>query len=179
MAPLERQGQEKYETLWDEIRRAGLRRGCASTASRTASTSRRRSTTAASTRSKSSSIASSSGRATRTRHRRRGRGGARPGQGRHARRPRRRRHATRPKWQVDRYSQHLACDSCGRSFEPLNPHHFSFNSPLGWCPVCEGLGVQHGANPALLDPRRPAERSAQGAVAAWPDARRRTRRSPA
>ena len=53
-----------------------------------------------------------------------------------------------PKWKVERFSQHLACDHCGRSFEPLNPHHFSFNSPLGWCPTCEGLGVQHGANAA-------------------------------
>ena len=42
------------------------------------------------------------------------------------------------------------CDGCGRSFEALNPHHFSFNSPLGWCPTCEGLGVQQGANPAAL-----------------------------
>ena len=40
-----------------------------------------------------------------------------------------------PAWKVDRFSQHYACDRCGRSFEPLNPHHFSFNSPLGWCPV--------------------------------------------
>jgi excinuclease ABC subunit A len=40
----------------------------------------------------------------------------------------------------------LACHGCGRSFEPLNPHHFSFNSPLGWCPTCEGLGVQKGAS---------------------------------
>ena len=55
-----------------------------------------------------------------------------------------------PSWKVDRFSQHYACDHCGRSFEPLNPHHFSFNSPLGWCPVCEGLGTQKGANPALL-----------------------------
>ena len=50
-----------------------------------------------------------------------------------------------PSWKVDRFSQHYACDRCGRSFEPLNPHHFSFNSPLGWCPVCEGLGTQKGA----------------------------------
>src|SRR5207237_8751418 len=53
-------------------------------------------------------------------------------------------------WRVDRYSQHFACDRCGRSFEPLNPHHFSFNSPLGWCTACEGLGTQMGANPSVL-----------------------------
>ncbi len=73
-----------------------------------------------------------------------------------------------PDWRVERYSQHFACDRCGRSFEPLNPHHFSFNSPLGWCPSCEGLGVQQGASPALLI--RDARRSLRdGALAAWPD----------
>ncbi len=73
-----------------------------------------------------------------------------------------------PDWRVDRFSLHFACDNCGRSFEPLNPHHFSFNSPLGWCPHCEGLGVQQGAPPALLI--RDGKRSLRdGAVAAWPD----------
>jgi excinuclease ABC subunit A len=75
--------------------------------------------------------------------------------------------ANEPQWHVDRYSQHRSCDRCGRSFEELSPHHFSFNSPLGWCQVCEGLGTQHGANPAVLipDPRRSLR---QGAVAVWP-----------
>jgi excinuclease ABC subunit A len=71
-------------------------------------------------------------------------------------------------WTVDRYSQHRSCDGCGRSFEELSPHHFSFNSPLGWCPLCEGLGTQHGANPAVLVPDgRKSLRG--GAVAVWPD----------
>jgi excinuclease ABC subunit A len=70
-------------------------------------------------------------------------------------------------WRVERYSQHFACDRCGRSFEPLNPHHFSFNSPLGWCPTCEGLGVQSGANPALLI-RNPELSLREGALTAWP-----------
>jgi excinuclease ABC subunit A len=72
------------------------------------------------------------------------------------------------KWEVDRYSQHFACDRCGRSFEPLNPHHFSFNSALGWCPTCEGLGFQRGANPAVLI-RDGALTLRGGALAAWPD----------
>ncbi len=73
-----------------------------------------------------------------------------------------------PRWHVDRYSQHRSCESCGRSFEELSPHHFSFNSPLGWCPVCEGLGTQHGANPAALIPD--GKRSIRdGAVVVWPD----------
>lgn len=53
-------------------------------------------------------------------------------------------------WPVDIHSQHFACDSCGRSFEPLTPHHFSFNSSLGWCSACEGIGTQVGAGPAAL-----------------------------
>jgi excinuclease ABC subunit A len=71
------------------------------------------------------------------------------------------------KWRVERFSQTLACDNCGRSYEALNPHHFSFNSPLGWCPSCEGLGVQHGANTALLI-RDPSLTLRAGAIAAWP-----------
>jgi excinuclease ABC subunit A len=71
------------------------------------------------------------------------------------------------KWRVDRFSQHLACDNCGRSYEALNPHNYSFNSPLGWCPSCEGLGVQRGANAAMLI--RGSELSLrEGAIAAWP-----------
>ena len=73
-----------------------------------------------------------------------------------------------PDWQVEVHSQHFACDRCGRSFEPLSPHHFSFNSSLGWCPSCEGLGVQTGANPAALL-RDPKLTLAQGAVVLWPD----------
>lgn len=75
--------------------------------------------------------------------------------------------AEEPTWPVQVYSQHLACNQCGTSYEPLNPHHYSFNSSLGWCPVCEGLGVQNGANVELLirDPRLSLR---QGALMAWP-----------
>ena len=76
--------------------------------------------------------------------------------------------ANEPSWPVDRYSQHRVCDSCGRSFDELAPHHFSFNSPLGWCPICQGLGIQHGANPAVLVPDGRLSLR-QGAVAVWPD----------
>jgi len=72
-----------------------------------------------------------------------------------------------PDWPVEVHSQHFACDRCGRSFEPLSPHNFSFNSSLGWCPGCEGLGVQLGANlTELLDD--PKLSLADGAVALWP-----------
>jgi excinuclease ABC subunit A len=70
-------------------------------------------------------------------------------------------------WRVDRFSQHLACEKCGKGYEPLNPHHFSFNSPLGWCYSCEGLGFQRGANLNLL--LRDVNLSLrQGAIAVWP-----------
>ena len=72
-------------------------------------------------------------------------------------------------WRIEIHSQHFACDRCGRSFERLTPHSFSFNSSLGWCESCEGLGTQTGANPAALL-RDPKLTLAQGAVALWPSA---------
>ncbi|HVL13480.1 MAG TPA: excinuclease ABC subunit UvrA, partial [Gemmata sp.] len=71
------------------------------------------------------------------------------------------------KWRVEKFSQHLACEHCNISFDTLNPHNYSFNSPLGWCPTCEGLGFQRGANANLLvgDTRLSIRK---GAVVAWP-----------
>ncbi len=40
------------------------------------------------------------------------------------------------------YSEHLACFDCKLSFEPLEPVSFSFNSPKGACPACDGLGIR-------------------------------------
>lgn len=71
-------------------------------------------------------------------------------------------------WTVETHSQHLACMRCGRSFESLSPHHFSFNSSLGWCSSCEGLGTQTGANPAALI-RNDRLTLRQGAILLWPD----------
>ncbi|MBI3864803.1 MAG: excinuclease ABC subunit UvrA, partial [Planctomycetia bacterium] len=72
-------------------------------------------------------------------------------------------------WPLERFSLHRTCLTCLRSFEDLSPNHFSFNSSLGWCAACEGLGTQQGTNLTALiaDPRRTL---ASGAVAAWPDA---------
>ncbi len=71
-------------------------------------------------------------------------------------------------WPVVSHSQHLACEQCGRSFEPLTPHNFSFNSKLGCCPDCEGIGTQMGADPSVVM-RDPELTLAQGAVGLWPD----------
>jgi excinuclease ABC subunit A len=71
------------------------------------------------------------------------------------------------RWKVKSHSQHLVCEMCDRSFDPLTPHSFSFNSPLGWCPSCEGLGMQSGANPASLI-RDGSLTLAEGAMLIWP-----------
>ncbi|KPL08982.1 excinuclease ABC subunit A, partial [candidate division TA06 bacterium SM1_40] len=39
------------------------------------------------------------------------------------------------------YSTKRVCPSCGRGFEELDPRMFSFNSKLGACPACDGMGV--------------------------------------
>jgi len=41
------------------------------------------------------------------------------------------------------YSEHMACFSCKISFEALEPLTFSFNSPKGACPSCDGLGIRY------------------------------------
>ena len=70
-------------------------------------------------------------------------------------------------WNVVRHSQHLACHCCGRSFETLGPHNFSFNSQLGWCTDCEGIGTQNGADPKVIidDPELTIK---AGAISIWP-----------
>ncbi len=44
-------------------------------------------------------------------------------------------------WQDRLFSERFACPDCERSFSPLEPRSFSFNSPYGACPECHGLGV--------------------------------------
>ncbi|GJM75356.1 hypothetical protein HMSSN036_75720 [Paenibacillus macerans] len=41
-----------------------------------------------------------------------------------------------------RFSSNFACPICGFSIEELSPRMFSFNSPFGACPECDGLGVK-------------------------------------
>ncbi|MCX7702291.1 MAG: excinuclease ABC subunit UvrA, partial [Gemmataceae bacterium] len=49
-------------------------------------------------------------------------------------------------------SARYACLHCDKSFDPPSPQLFSFNSPLGMCPDCEGLGTQYTFDPKLLIP---------------------------
>lgn len=50
------------------------------------------------------------------------------------------------------YSAKMACPICGMSFEELQPRMFSFNSPFGACPTCNGLGFQMIFEPKLIIP---------------------------
>ncbi len=68
------------------------------------------------------------------------------------------------------FSQHLACPTCGLSFDELAPRNFSFNSPYGACPVCSGLGTRYEVDPELVVPN-PDLSIDEGAVAPWSGAR--------
>jgi excinuclease ABC subunit A len=50
------------------------------------------------------------------------------------------------------FSRHLACLDCGISFRELAPNSFSFNSPYGSCPACEGLGEKKEIDINLMIP---------------------------
>src|SRR5262245_19855 len=50
------------------------------------------------------------------------------------------------------FSSAYACTQCGLSFEPPSPQLFSFNSPQGMCPECDGLVVKYSFDPDLLAP---------------------------
>jgi len=67
------------------------------------------------------------------------------------------------------YSESNACPTCGIGFPELSPQSFSFNSPLGMCVECNGLGERMAADPDLVVPD--ATRSIRdGAVAVWGEA---------
>ncbi len=48
------------------------------------------------------------------------------------------------------YSEKLACPDCGISVPQLEPRSFSFNSPYGACPACNGLGSKYDFDPAKI-----------------------------
>jgi excinuclease ABC subunit A len=64
------------------------------------------------------------------------------------------------------FSQHLACPTCGLSFEELAPRNFSFNSPYGACETCDGLGTRYEVDPELVVPD-PGLSLDEGAIAPW------------
>jgi excinuclease ABC subunit A len=64
------------------------------------------------------------------------------------------------------FSQKLACTYDGISFDELAPRNFSFNSPYGACPTCDGLGVRLEVDPELVVPD-PDLSIAEGAIGPW------------
>jgi excinuclease ABC subunit A len=55
------------------------------------------------------------------------------------------------------FSEKLACPDCGISVPQLEPRSFSFNSPYGACPACNGLGSKYDFDPSkiIVDWTRP------------------------
>lgn len=69
-------------------------------------------------------------------------------------------------WIDQIFNTELACTECNLSFIDIEPRTFSFNSPYGTCPKCEGLGICEEFDPDLVLPDR--EQSLDdGAIAPW------------
>ncbi len=64
------------------------------------------------------------------------------------------------------FSERFACADCGISYPEIEPRLFSFNSPAGACPACDGLGSKTVFDPALVVPDE-ALSLADGAIAPW------------
>lgn len=62
------------------------------------------------------------------------------------------------------FSEHFACPHCEVSMEELTPRMFSFNSPYGACPACDGLGSKMEIDPELVVPDK-RKSLIQGAIA--------------
>ena len=64
------------------------------------------------------------------------------------------------------FSSRFACPVSGFTIEEIEPRLFSFNSPQGACPACDGLGVETFFDPALVVPDE-RKSLADGAIAPW------------
>lgn len=64
------------------------------------------------------------------------------------------------------FSEHYACPYCGFTVGELEPRMFSFNSPFGACPTCDGLGTKLEVDVDTVIPDRSLSLSA-GAIVPW------------
>ncbi len=64
------------------------------------------------------------------------------------------------------FSEHHACPICGFSIEELEPRMFSFNSPFGACPECDGLGTKLEVDKTLVIPDWDVTLN-EGAIVPW------------
>ena len=78
-------------------------------------------------------------------------------------------------WEELRYSTDYGNAETGFTLGDLTPRHFSFNSHLGACPACHGLGTQLVCDPDLMI-SNPGRTLAEGAITPW---RRGTKRMQA
>ena len=64
------------------------------------------------------------------------------------------------------FSRRLACVTCGISMPEMTPRAFSFNSPHGACPDCQGLGATYDFDPRLVVPDE-TKSLLGGSIAPW------------
>jgi excinuclease ABC subunit A len=64
------------------------------------------------------------------------------------------------------FSEHLACVDCGVSYPEIEPRIFSFNSPHGACPSCDGLGTTLDIDPNRVIPNKQLS-IREGAIRPW------------
>ena len=72
----------------------------------------------------------------------------------------------RTQWRESRLSNRLTSPATGRSYDPMTPKHFSFNSPYGACPACSGLGQRPVFDEGLMvgDPEKSLD---DGVILPW------------
>ncbi|OGR80131.1 MAG: excinuclease ABC subunit A [Elusimicrobia bacterium RIFCSPLOWO2_02_FULL_39_32] len=64
------------------------------------------------------------------------------------------------------FSERYACTECGISLPEIEPRMFSFNSPYGACPECDGIGSKVEVDPDLVVPEKDKS-ILEGAIIAW------------
>ena len=75
-------------------------------------------------------------------------------------------HENKKHWTDLIFNERLACPKCGTGYEDLTPRMFSFNSPYGACPACNGLGKTLDFDPDLIITDKQLSLKS-GAIQAW------------
>lgn len=68
------------------------------------------------------------------------------------------------------FSEKFSCPTCGISYPEISPRLFSFNSPYGACPECEGLGKRTSFDPDLIIGNK-GKSIEDGAIVPWRNSR--------